>query len=114
MKTYMDIIWLVDSGEISQQNGRCRDCKCDSWGANVLWVQKPAVLFCLFFFLPGLTIQFYLQETSTVWVALGTALGSCFPSHAANCQQATFPPAGRMLHATYFMTAGNGVSLISL
>lgn len=58
MKTYMDIIWLVASGEISQQNARCRDCKCDSWGANVLWVQKPAVLFCLFFFLPGLTIQF--------------------------------------------------------
>lgn len=43
-----------------------------------------------------------------------SAWGSCFPSRAASRQQATFPPAGRMLHATYFMTASNGGLLISL
>lgn len=30
---------------------------CDSWRASILWIQKPAVLFCLFFFLPGVTVQ---------------------------------------------------------
>lgn len=53
--------------------------------------------------------SFYLKEMSMV-----SALVSCFPSRAANHQQATFPPAGKMLHATYFMTASNEVSLISL
>lgn len=53
--------------------------------------------------------SFYLQEMSMI-----SALGSCSPLCVANRQQATLPPAERMLHATYFMTVIHGVSLISL
>lgn len=67
---HFDKSWLVDSGKMSQQNTRRRDFKCDSWGTNVLWIQKPGVLFCLFFFLPVLTIQL-LSAGNVQGVSLG-------------------------------------------